>query len=266
MSADAAANDHGEPTHFAELEANCRNLSLKPPSLFTKYDTPWRAFHKCPRIYGGGTRQNFGSPTLFEAPFFLRTAIAEQTPSLPEARDCALVRGARKVVMENLTSYLNDHLSGSVAALELLDRLVETYEDESRRGFFRELRNEIAADQETLKALIQQLDAKESAGRKAGAWIVEKLSRTKIHLEDSPEGDMGLFLALEALVLGITGKQSLWRALAASQSIPPSPLVDYARLEERAVQQRDRIEAKRLKVAREVLQPCSDATLEVRGE
>ena len=42
--------------------------------------------------------------------------------------------------MRNLPSYLNDHLAGSVAALELLDRLIEIYEARMLGEFFQELR------------------------------------------------------------------------------------------------------------------------------
>jgi len=45
--------------------------------------------------------------------------------------------------MEDLSDYLNDHLAGSVAALELLDRLVETYAGKPLERFFRELRDDI---------------------------------------------------------------------------------------------------------------------------
>jgi ABC-type hemin transport system ATPase subunit len=98
------------------------------------------------------------------------------------------------------------------------------------------------------------LDAEESAVRKAGAWIAEKLSRAKIELEPS-EGEVGLFLALEALILGITGKRSLWRALkVASRTVPRLARLDYAGLEERAIEQCERVEAKRLEIARVVFQ------------
>jgi hypothetical protein len=155
--------------------------------------------------------------------------------------------------MEKLSTYLNDHLAGSVGALELLDRLIKTYEEETLGRFFEDLRNEIEADQETLKELIQKLGEAESTVRKAGAWIVEKLSRAKIQLSEEQEGEFGLFLALEGLALGITGKQSLWRALAAaSETVPQLSRLDYAGLEQRAEEQRDRVEKKRLEVAREV--------------
>jgi hypothetical protein len=155
--------------------------------------------------------------------------------------------------MEHLGSYLNDHLAGSVSALELLDRLIDTYQEKPLGRFFEELRIEINADQETLKELIAKLDEKESAVRKAGAWIAEKISRAKIQLSETREGEMGLFLALEALALGIQGKRSLWRALAAaSQTAPHLHGPDYTMLEGRAVEQHDRVEARRLEGARKV--------------
>ena len=155
--------------------------------------------------------------------------------------------------MQQLNEYLNDHLAGSVGALELLDRLIDIYQGKPLERFSRDLRNEIGADQETLKELIARLGEKESAVRKAGAWIAEKLSRAKIQLSETREGELGLFLALEALALGINGKRSLWRALAgAAETAPRLRGLDYAMLEKRAVEQHDRVEAKRLEVAREV--------------
>jgi hypothetical protein len=154
---------------------------------------------------------------------------------------------------QDLTIYLNDHLAGSVGALELVDHLIETYRGKPLEQFFKDLRDEIDADQGTLEKLIETLGAKESAMRKAGAWVAEKLSRAKIRLSDSQEGQMGLLHALEGLVLGITGKRGLWDALAAAaETMPELRELDYARLENRAIEQRDRIEAKRLEVARQV--------------
>jgi hypothetical protein len=156
--------------------------------------------------------------------------------------------------LDNLTSYLNDHLAGSVGALELLDRLIDTYEGKPLAVFFQELRNDIRDDQEKLRELIQQVGADESAVRKAGAWLVEKLSRVKMPVSESSEDEMGLFLALEALALGIMGKRSLWQALhAASQAMPPLARLDYASLEKRALEQSERVEARRLEIARHVL-------------
>jgi hypothetical protein len=163
--------------------------------------------------------------------------------------------------MKNLPSYLNDHLAGSVAALELLDRLIETYEARSLGVFFQELRRQVEADQDTLKELIHKLGSDESTGRKAAGWMAEKLTRPKISLSKTRAGEMGLFLALEALVLGITGKHSLWRALAAaSKNFPELAQVDYALLQKRALTQRDLVETKRLELASEVFYEGKKAT------
>ena len=158
--------------------------------------------------------------------------------------------------MDNLATYLNDHLAGSVAALNMIDHLIETFEKKPLAQFFRDLRGEIAADQADLQWLIEKLDKEHNAIRKAGAWVAEKLSRAKIHPGESPEGQMGLYLAFEGLVLGITGKLVLWRGLeAAVVGAPELRGLDYAELQVRAKEQRDRVEAKRLELAPSVFKP-----------
>lgn len=154
--------------------------------------------------------------------------------------------------MRQIISYLNDHVAGSVGAIELLDHLVKINEGQAMGKFFAELRADIEADQKVLQGLIQRFKANESAVRKAGAWIAEKFARVKIKTGGEKPGDLGLLQALEVLVLGITGKQLLWRSLAAA--LGESPLlkgVNLSELEERAITQIERVEAKRLDAARE---------------
>jgi hypothetical protein len=154
---------------------------------------------------------------------------------------------------EQLPIYLRDHLAGSVGALELLDHLIETYKGKPLEEFFQNLRDEIAADQDTLQDLLAKLGEKEGAVQKAGAWVAEKVSRAKIRLSDSEKNQLGLLHALEGIVLGITGKRALWTALAViTDTVPQLRQLDYVRLQKRATEQCDRVEAKRLEVAREV--------------
>jgi hypothetical protein len=142
--------------------------------------------------------------------------------------------------MDNLSTYLKDHLAGSVAALNMIDHLIDTYEENPLAQFFRDLRGEIAADQAKLQGLIEKLDKKHNAIRKAGAWIAEKFSRAKIRASESRDGEMGLYLALESLVLGITGKYALWRGLEVATGVVPKLRgLDYAQLQERAREQCD---------------------------
>ena len=152
---------------------------------------------------------------------------------------------------KDLTTYLNDHHAGSMGALEMLDNLIEEFSDKPLAPFFKDLRGEIETDQHTLESLMEKIGTHESAVKKAGAWVAEKFSRVKIRLSTGADDQLGLLHALEALLLGITGKRALWTALAAAaENIPQLRFLDYAKLERRAIEQRDRVESKRREVAR----------------
>jgi hypothetical protein len=155
---------------------------------------------------------------------------------------------------EHLATYLNDHLAGSVLALELLDHLEVAYADASLKVFFRQLNLDIAADRDDLQALMGRLHINESRTRKASAWLTEKMTYLKLRFDDPEAGALRLFESLEALSLGIEGKRSLWVALtAATETSPSLRIVDYERLIQRAQNQRDRVEALRIDSARKAL-------------
>lgn len=156
----------------------------------------------------------------------------------------------------DLATYLNDHLAGAVGAVEMIDHLIAVYRAKPIGQFCKELRDEITADQEELRKMMRAFEIKESSVRQAGAWIAEKLGRFKLRPEGEGAGDPGLFLAFEALVLGITGKRALWAALATVQNDWPELLrFDLARLQDRAIEQAEQADAKRLEAAREALRP-----------
>src|ERR1043166_10083043 len=155
---------------------------------------------------------------------------------------------------ERLATYLNDHLAGSVVALELLDHLKGAYSEETLRGFFRELRADITADRDNLEAIMKALNIDQSRTRKASAWLTEKITELKLRFDDPKAGALLLFESLEALSLGIEGKRSLWITLAAtSETTPALRIADYDRLQQRAQEQRDRVEALRIETARTAL-------------
>ncbi|HEY7501375.1 MAG TPA: hypothetical protein VH740_22835 [Vicinamibacterales bacterium] len=159
---------------------------------------------------------------------------------------------------DSLSIYLNDHLAGSVVALEMLEHLERAYAGKSVQRFAAELRADIEADRGELRKLMSHLSIAESRARQATAWMAEKMTLLKLRFDDWAAGDFRLFEALEALSLGIEGKRSLWVALAdAAERVPALQLLDYERLANRAREQRDRVEAKRLETAREALLPAS---------
>jgi hypothetical protein len=165
----------------------------------------------------------------------------------------AIAGAGEKIIVDlsvkALASYLNDHLAGSVAAIELLDHLIDEHKGHRFEKFLVDLRDDVHADQEVLQNLMRKLDLEESSVRKAGAWIVEKIGQAKIALS----GDsVGLLQAMEALALGVTGKKLLWRALRTVEAeLSQLQGIDLSRLEQRAADQFERVEKERLHLSRE---------------
>ncbi len=151
-----------------------------------------------------------------------------------------------------LHTYLNDHLAGSVMALELLDHLADAASTSSdTHQFFRSLRAEIAADQDTLKDLLQRVGGTESPIRRAGAWVAEKFARVKLRVDEAVAGKLRFLEGLETLALGIQGKLALWTALATvSDQIAELRTIDVPRLQQRARDQHAQVETRRLAAAR----------------
>lgn len=153
-----------------------------------------------------------------------------------------------------LAVYLNDHVAGSVGVLELLSHVEAVYPESDTSRFAGELRSEVLADRRELEALMAKLSIHQSATRKASAWVAEKLSQWKLWADDRAAGALHLLEAMEAVSIGVEGKRLLWRALdhAAAEN-PDLRGPDYARLSQRAEDQRSRIEQFRLRGAKEAL-------------
>ena len=154
--------------------------------------------------------------------------------------------------MKELDSYLNDHLAGSVSALELIEHWAHLHDGKPLGVFFSQIDTEIRADQNVLRNLMHRLGVGESSLRKAGAWTAEKLGRVRLMIAGAEQGSLGLVLSLEGLIMGIVGKKLLWRSLAAANLAEVNGY-DFRELERRAEQQIDRIETERIRAAQLLL-------------
>jgi len=154
--------------------------------------------------------------------------------------------------MKELDSYLNDHLAGSVSALELIAHWAHLHKGKPLGLFFSQIDTEIRADQSELRNLMRRLSVKESSFRQAGAWAAEKAGRVRLMIAGGGQGSLGLVLTLEGLIMGIVGKKLLWRSLAAA-NLAELNGYDFRELERRAEEQIDRIEAERIRAALLVL-------------
>jgi hypothetical protein len=168
----------------------------------------------------------------------------------------ARVKGEHWVVDErnkSLATYLRDHYAGGVGALQLLERLIKAHENTGLGRFFEELCREVKVDHEQLHHIMAALGIEESAIRDAAAWISEKFTRPKLGLASQTEG-LALLQALEALSMGIGGKQMLWRGLdVIRDKSAVLQRLDFQRLEMRAVQQLQSVDAKRMEIVPQAL-------------
>jgi len=153
--------------------------------------------------------------------------------------------------MKDLDSYLNDHVAGSISALELIAHWVEVHKGEPLGRFFVETEREIKADQDTLRDVMRTLRVEESKVRQAGAWAAEKVGRARLMIAGDVQGSLGLVLTLEGLIMGVTAKKLMWVALAAANS-PRLNSYDLEQLQRRAEQQVERIEAERISAVRQL--------------
>jgi hypothetical protein len=148
-----------------------------------------------------------------------------------------------------LENYLQDHLAGSMQAIELLKALRDHHAGESLGRFAAHLLIEIEADRDVLTELIQRTGAAPGGLKEWGAWLAEKVSRLK--LKHGSGEALGTFEALEFLMLGIHGKWALWSALSA---IAPFDnrlnAVDLTKLIARAESQHDQVDKQRLALAK----------------
>jgi hypothetical protein len=155
---------------------------------------------------------------------------------------------------EHLAAYLNDHLAGSVVAVDLLERLEAA--DTDMTESLAQLRADIEADRRELQALMSRLGIVESRSRKVSGWLAEKLTQLKLRVDDRASGSLRLLESLEAVALGIDGKLALWRALKVAAEVASGLQgIDYERMTQRAEEQRQRVEVLRLEAAKAALAP-----------
>jgi hypothetical protein len=134
--------------------------------------------------------------------------------------------------------YLNDHLAGATFGSDLARQLIGHGEGTPLGALMRRLAEEIEQD----------------PVKQATTWLAEKASRVKLTGMSSGEGELGTFLALETLSLGVEGKKALWIALKQVQGERPQlATLDLDELIARATSQRDALEVERLAAARRAL-------------
>ncbi len=150
--------------------------------------------------------------------------------------------------------YLNDHLAGAMLGAHLAEQIGSHSQGSPLGELMESLTPQIEEDRQTLIRLMERVDASANPVKQAGAWVTEKASRVKFWGPGSGGPELGTFMALESLALGVLGKLSLWRALAqVADQHPAIASVDLDDLIDRAQNQYALLERERLAAGRRAL-------------
>jgi hypothetical protein len=165
-------------------------------------------------------------------------------------------------VNQGLATYLNDHLGGGNAGIELARRLEEATKGGPDEASLDGLAEEIEEDVETLRSVLHAIGGSSSAVKQAAGWVAEKAHRLGTAADAASGGpDLARLLEAESLLLGVEGKRCLWVALLqVAADYPALAALDLSRLIDRAGQQRERVEAVRLAAAQRAFGTGGSAT------
>ncbi|MEE4544076.1 transaldolase [Streptomyces sp. V4-01] len=156
-----------------------------------------------------------------------------------------------------LAVYLNDHLSGATAGLELFRRAAQTQQGQKYGAELAGLSRQVEQDRDSLTQIMTDLDVSADQTKVVVGWLAEKAGRLKPngHLfSRSPLSDL---LELESMLLGVQGKAACWRTLRALADTDDRLFTDHLdTLLERAEQQSAALERFRLAAAERVLTPA----------
>jgi hypothetical protein len=156
--------------------------------------------------------------------------------------------------------YLNDHLAGAMFGADLARQLEARTEGTDFQPEMSRLAAEIEADLDTLIDLMDRIGATRNPSKQVTAWVAEKASRLKLTGLTSGRDELGTFLSIEALSLGVEGKASLWTTLRELRDqYPELPSSDLDDLLQRAQRQRQVLETERIAAARRSLTVDADA-------
>jgi hypothetical protein len=142
-----------------------------------------------------------------------------------------------------LVAYLREHLTGSDAAIEVVERLRLTHAGSQEGRLFASLFDEFREERDVVRLILEQigpspLSVKRLAGPANGASLMLDAGGER--------GELSLFRTLESLAVGVQHKRCMWRALDSLLGDSPIPSArSLGGLEAMAVRQWDAIEERR---------------------
>lgn len=147
-----------------------------------------------------------------------------------------------------LAIYLNDHLGGATAGIELTKRSLRSNRGSELGRFLAGLVGELEEDRQALRRVMAALGVRPSALKQAAGVVAERVGRLKLNGRVGGYSPLSRVLELEGLVMAVEGKLSLWENLR--EVVPAGADVDFDALAERAQRQQRTLTEFKLAAAR----------------
>lgn len=152
-----------------------------------------------------------------------------------------------------LSIYLNDHLAGATAGLEVAKRAAGSNRDRPLGAVLEDIASQLEWDREQLKALIEALGFGTDRLKVLGGWAGEKVGRLKLNGELLSYSPLSRVIELEGLRIGVEGKLCLWSSLRKLSDPRIAEAIDLDLLIERGTEQRRVLERERLRAVTEAM-------------
>jgi hypothetical protein len=154
-------------------------------------------------------------------------------------------------VNDLLRIYLQDHLAGAGAGLALARRAAASNSDSEFGDGLARIADAIDRDREELLGIMDMLGVGRDRLKELAAQAGERAGRLKLNGRLTSYSPLSRLVEIEGLMLGVSGKRSLWRVL--ETLAPEHGELDEAQLTglaARAERQREELEQLRLAAAK----------------
>jgi hypothetical protein len=115
--------------------------------------------------------------------------------------------------------YLNDHLAGATAGMDLARRLARTEGEWAGGGRLERLAEEIEQDRAALLEMMAAVGEPVRNVEVWAAWLGEKIGRVKLNGRVVARSPLSRVVELEVMRLGVEGKVAGWRTLRARAEV-----------------------------------------------
>lgn len=147
-----------------------------------------------------------------------------------------------------LVRYLKLHFAGAEAGYRRFQQAAKKHRGTEAGDVLLRIAEEVRDDRAQLFKLLRRFGEKSPTFLKAGAIATERAARLKLNVHYSP---LSRVQDLEGLLLGVTGKLSMWRALRDLAKTDRTLVLDYDALIGRALKQLQDLELLRRAAARD---------------